>query len=39
MRLRGAPQQPADLEQLQPMHNQNAMLDACEAGDVPKLQV
>ena len=35
---RGGPQQSGDLEQLQPMHNQNAMLDACEAGDVQKLQ-
>lgn len=39
MWLRGPPpQQSADLEQLQPMQNQNAMLDACEAGDVTKLQ-
>ena len=40
MRLRGpgAPQQAGDLEQLQPMQNQNAILDACEAGDVRKLQ-
>lgn len=27
----------SDLEQLQPMQDQNAMLDACEAGDVAKL--
>ena len=41
MRIRNPtnpPQQAADLEQLQPMQNQNAMLDACEAGDLPKLQ-
>lgn len=30
--------QAGDLEQLQPMQDQNAMLDACEAGDVQKLQ-
>ncbi|KAL6720629.1 hypothetical protein ACLMJK_002554 [Lecanora helva] len=35
---KGPVQQSSDLEQLQPMQNQNAMLDACEAGDVPKLQ-
>ena len=35
---RGAPNPAGDLEQLQPMQNQNAMLDACEAGDVQKLQ-
>ncbi len=34
----GAVQQSADLEQLQPMQDQNAMLDACEAGDVQKLE-
>ena len=40
MRIRGPgpPPQAADLEQLQPMQNQNAMLDACEAGDVARLQ-
>lgn len=38
MRLRGPPSQAGDLEQLQPMQNQNAMLDACEAGDISKLQ-
>ncbi len=38
MRIRNPPPQAGDLEQLQPMQNQNAMLDACEAGDLPKLQ-
>ena len=38
MWLREPAQQSSDLEQLQPMQNQNAMLDACEAGDVSKLQ-
>ena len=38
LRLRSPVQRSGDLEQLQPMQNQNAMLDACEAGDVPKLQ-
>lgn len=34
----GPPPQAGDLEQLQPMQDQNAMLDACEAGDLQKLQ-
>ena len=40
MRIRGPapPPQAGDLEQLQPMQNQNAMLDACESGDIQKLQ-